>query len=195
MKKNLGTCIVILFLLLVGGHTSIIFAGQVTLEISTTTGINDGSISANFKITNKGTEPALQVSVLGQFQNEQQSVFVADRINPGQSAESGTSLELPGNLHGTFPLYITILYQHADGINVSSASLASVTTGAQDQKILSMQAALADRQGKGNISILLEATDQDLNFVTVTAHSPQDLLIEPPAQKINNRAKARQNSI
>ena len=185
MKKNLGTCIVILFLLLVGGHTSIIFAGQVTLEISTTTGINDGSISANFKITNKGTEPALQVSVLGQFQNEQQSVFVADRINPGQSAESGTSLELPGNLHGTFPLYIKILYQHADGINVSSASLASVTTGAQDQKILSMQAALADRQGKGNISILLEATDQDLNFVTVTAHSPQDLLIEPPAQKIN----------
>ena len=142
MKKILTVCIIIFFLLLVGGYTSLLFAGQVTLEISTTTGISNDFITASFRITNKGTEPAGQVSVLGQFQNEQRSVFIADRINPGQSAESGISFKLPGNLKGTFPLYITVSYQHADGISASSASLASVTTGAQGGKKLAMQATL-----------------------------------------------------
>ena len=180
MKKILTISIIIFSLLLVGGYTSLLFAGQVTLEISTTTGISNDSITASFRITNKGTETASQVSVLGQFQNEQKSVFIADRINPGQSAESGTSFKLPGNLHGTFPLYITVSYQHADGISASSASLASVTTGAQGGRELALQAILEDRPGKGKISILLETTDPDVNLVTVTAHSPHDLVLEPP---------------
>jgi hypothetical protein len=32
MKKILTVCIIIFFLLLVGGYTSLLFAGQVTLE-------------------------------------------------------------------------------------------------------------------------------------------------------------------
>jgi TolA-binding protein len=185
MKKIHTVCIIIFFLLLVGGYTSLLFAGQVTLEISTTTGISNDTITASFRITNKGTEPAGQVSVLGQFQNKQRSVFIADRINPGQSAESGTSFKLPGNLAGTFPLYVTVSYQHADGISASSASLASVATGVQGKKKLALQATLEDRPGKGKISILLETTDPDVNLVTVTAHSPHDLILEPPIQKIN----------
>ena len=149
MKKILTISIIIFFLLLVGGYTSLLFAGQVTLEISTTTGISNDSITASFRITNKGTETASQVSVLGQFQNEQKSVFIADRINPGQSAESGTSFKLPGNLHGTFPLYITVSYQHADGISASSASLASVTTGAQGEKNWPCRPSWKTGQAKG----------------------------------------------
>ncbi|MFC1844603.1 6-pyruvoyl-tetrahydropterin synthase-related protein [Thermodesulfobacteriota bacterium] len=185
MKRILTSCIIILFLLLMGGHTSLIFAGQVSLEISTTTGSTNESITTRFRITNRGTEPASQVSVLGQFQNEQRSVFVADRINPGQSAESRTNFKLPGNLNGTFPLYITVSYQHANGISASSASLVTVATGSRGEKKLAMKASLDDRPGEGKISILLETTDPDVTSVTVTAHSPQDLVIEPPFQKIN----------
>ncbi|MEN8233232.1 MAG: hypothetical protein ABFR35_11235 [Thermodesulfobacteriota bacterium] len=37
---------------------------------------------------------------------------------------------------------MTVSYQHADGISASSASLASVTTGAQKGKKLAMQASI-----------------------------------------------------
>jgi hypothetical protein len=55
MKRILTVCIIIFFLLLGRGYTSLLFAGQVTLEISTTTGSSDNSITASFRITNKGT--------------------------------------------------------------------------------------------------------------------------------------------
>ncbi len=185
MKRILTVCIIFLFLFLLGGHFSLIFAGQVTLEISTTTGRTPESVTARFKITNRGTEPANQVSVLGQFQDEQRSVFVADLINPGQSAESGVNFKIPDNLHGTFPLYITVSYQHADGVSVSNASLATVATGPRQEGKLTMKALLEGSADKGEISILLETTDPDLKTVAVTAHAPQDLDIEPPIQKVN----------
>ena len=81
MKKILTISIITFFLLLGRGYTSLLFAGQVTLEISTTTGISNDSITASFRITNKGTEPAGQVSVLGQFQNEQRSAASGDSGN------------------------------------------------------------------------------------------------------------------
>jgi hypothetical protein len=154
MKRNLTSCIIILFLLLMGGHASLLYAGQVALEISTTTGSTKESITTRFRITNRGTEPASQVSILGQFQNEQRSVFIADRINPDQSAEARTNFRLPGNINGTFPLYITVSYQHANGISASSASLASVAIGPRGEKKLAMKASLGDRPGKGEISAL-----------------------------------------
>ena len=107
MKKIFIPFIVGFFILLFGNHASLLFAGQVTLGISTTTGISDGVVKADFKITNQGTEPAGQVSVLGKFRNMQRSVYIADYINPRQSAQSSISFELSESIDGSFPLYVT----------------------------------------------------------------------------------------
>ena len=140
MKKFFTFCIILFFILLFGNHASLLFAGQVTLEISTTTGISDGVVKADFKITNQGTESAGQVSVLGKFRNMQRSVYVADRINPGQSAQSSTSFELSDSIDGSFPLYVTVSYQHANGITASSGSVARVNSGVQTENKLKILA-------------------------------------------------------
>ncbi len=77
MKRALSTTIVVFLVLLLHGYFSLLSAGQVTLEISTTTSLSQGSIISEFKITNKGSEPARLVSVLGKFLDQRQSVFIA----------------------------------------------------------------------------------------------------------------------
>ena len=87
MKRVLSTCIIVCLGLLFHGCFSLLSAGHVTLEISTTTGLERDTIAADFRITNRGTDTAQEVSVTGKFLEEQQRAFIADRIKPGQSAE------------------------------------------------------------------------------------------------------------
>jgi len=184
MKKIFTPCIIRFFILLFGNHASLLFAGQVTLLISTTTGISDGVVKADFKITNQGTEPAGQVSVLGKFRNMQRSVYIADRINPGQSAQSSISFELSESIDGSFPLYVTASYQHANGITASSGSVARVNTGVQTENKLTILATIDDQPNSGIITVNLEADDPEVDRVTVTPHAPEALLIEPPLKEI-----------
>jgi TolA-binding protein len=170
---------------LLEGCFSLLFAGQVTLEISSSAGLNNGAIAASFKITNKGTEPAHAVSVLGKFQEESQSVFIADRIGPGQSAEAGISFDLPGNLYGSYPIYITVSYQHADGINVSSASMAHAVIGTPGNITLKAIAQLESGANKGEVILKLEAEKDTVDSVTITGHAPDDLSIEPQVRKVS----------
>ena len=184
MKKFFTFCIILFFILLCGNHASLLFAGQVTLLISTTTGISDGVVKADFKITNQGTEPAGQVSVLGKFRNMQRSVYIADYINPRQSAQSSISFELSESIDGSFPLYVTASYQHANGITASSGSVARVNTGVQTENKLTILATIDDQPNSGIITVNLEADDPEVDRVTVTPHAPEALLIEPPLQEI-----------
>ncbi|MGB3648775.1 MAG: 6-pyruvoyl-tetrahydropterin synthase-related protein, partial [Desulfobulbales bacterium] len=184
MKRFFTFCIILFSILLFGNYASLLFAGQVTLETSTTTGISDGVVKADFKITNQGTEPAGQVSVLGKFRNMQQSVYIADRINPGQSAQSSISFELSDSIDGSFPLYVTVSYQHANGITASSGSVARVNTGVQTENKLTILATIDDQPNSGIITVNLEADDPEVDRVTVTPHAPEALLIEPPLKEI-----------
>jgi hypothetical protein len=58
MKRVLSTSIVVCLGLLFHGYISLLSAGNVTLEISTTTGLEGYNIAANFRITNRGTDTA-----------------------------------------------------------------------------------------------------------------------------------------
>ena len=118
MKRTLNNLILVSLLLLFQGGFSLLSAGQVTLEISTTTGLSQGKIFANFRITNRGTDSALEISVLGKFLEEQQSVFLTDSLAPGQTAEASITFGAPANLQGSYPLFITAYYHHVDGIGV-----------------------------------------------------------------------------
>ncbi|MBW2467033.1 MAG: tetratricopeptide repeat protein [Deltaproteobacteria bacterium] len=185
MKKVFILFIIQSLLLLFGSHTSSLFAGQVTLEISTTTGISAGLVKTDFRITNRGTETAHKVSVHGKFRDIERSVDIADRIGPGQSAQSSARFELPGPLHGSFPLYVTVSYQHANGVAASSASLARVNSGVQTENKLTIQATLEDQPDRGTISVFLKAADPEFDRVTITAHAPEALALEPPARTVN----------
>ena len=61
---------IILCLVICTGQLSIAAAGQVTLEISTTTHVTDDRVLAEVKVTNRGTETARQVSAQGFLPNK-----------------------------------------------------------------------------------------------------------------------------
>ena len=185
MKKVFILSIVLFFILLFGAQASVLFAGQVTLEISTATGISDDSVTADFTITNQGTEPAHKVSILGRFQNMERTVYIADRLLPGQSAHSSARFELPGPIQGSFPLYITVSYRHNDGTTASSGSVARINTGVQTDDRLVMQASLNDQPDRGTVTVLLTDAEQKFDRVTITAHAPEAIAVEPPFKTVN----------
>ncbi|MDX1776288.1 MAG: 6-pyruvoyl-tetrahydropterin synthase-related protein, partial [Desulfobulbales bacterium] len=185
MKKPCGITATIILFLLLGGCFSLSWAGQVTLELSATTGVENGEITAGFNITNKGTDTAHEVEILAKFFTEQHQVFIAERLGPGQSAEAKISFDLPENLYGSYPVYITILYQHADGISVSSASLAHVVIGAPGKNTLQAEAVLDGAARKGEVSLEIETEDRSVHSVSVTGHAPDDLSLAPLARKVS----------
>ncbi|KPJ99126.1 MAG: hypothetical protein AMJ60_06020, partial [Desulfobacterales bacterium SG8_35] len=185
MKKNLSFCIILFLFLLLQGTASLLFAGQVTLEISTTASLSQGKIVANFRVTNKGTDPAHEVSLHGKFLQDVQSIFIAEHLSPGQSSEAGVVFDPPGDLQGTYPIYVTAFYQHANGTSVSSASLASVNIGSYDKEIPGLKISSDVTSGRGEVSIHLEAQDPNVELVTVTGHAPDDLAIEPVLQDVS----------
>ncbi|KPK25477.1 MAG: hypothetical protein AMJ61_11855 [Desulfobacterales bacterium SG8_35_2] len=184
MKKFFSVYACILFVLLFEGYFSLLVAGQVTLEIATTTSFTGSRATAGYKITNRGTDTAHDVSVLGQFLGEQQSVFIAERLGPGQSAESATSFHPRQNLQGSYPLFITISYAHADGISVASASLAEVKTGLPGERMLDAKADFKKSKRGGEVTITLKASDPSVEMVTITSHGPEDIAVDPPVQSV-----------
>ena len=182
MKKFFLSLIIPFFLLLFAGHAAILNAGQVTLEISTTTGVRGGSVTADFRIVNRGTEPASQVSALGRFLGIRQQVSIADRINPGQTAQASVRFEIPEPIRGSYPLYVTISYRHPNGISAAGASVARVNTGDQPESPLTVQAVQGEPPGWGTVAVLLDSADRKVDRVTVTPHVPGALAVEPPAQ-------------
>ncbi|KPK26067.1 MAG: hypothetical protein AMJ61_10105, partial [Desulfobacterales bacterium SG8_35_2] len=91
----------------------------------------------------------------------------------------------PENLRGAYPLYITVSYQHADGIPVSSSSLAQVIIGSPGEKILGVTAVLDDDTGQGEVILELEAERPDVGLVTVTSHAPDALSIAPQSETVS----------
>jgi len=185
MKKVFIIFIIHFFFLLFGTQASVLFAGDVTLEISTTTDYSGGSVKADFTITNRGTETAGNISVLGKFQDIEQTVHVADSLPPGQSARASTRFELSGPIRGSFPLFVSVSYQHPDGTSVSSDSVARVNTGVQAENKLTIQATLSDQPARGSVTVLLKAHEPGFDRVTITAHAPGALAVEPPVRTVN----------
>jgi len=185
MKKVFIIFIIHFFFLLFGTQASVLFAGEVTLEISTTTGISDGSVKADFTITNRGTETAANVSVLGKFRDIERTVPIADRLPPGQSARASARFKLSGPIQGAFPLFVTVSYRHPDGTTASSDSLARVNTGVKTEDRLTLKATLSGQPTRGTVSVLLKASGPGPDRVTITAHVPDALAVEPPARTVN----------
>ena len=185
MQRIFRACISVCLILLLNGCFSLLAAGQVTLEISTSTRLDHGNIVAHCRIINKGTDPAQEVSVLGTFLEEQQNAFIAERLSPGASAEAVVTFTPPENLQGSYPLYITVSYQHADGMNVSSSSLARVNVGIQGGELLKAHAVFRDDRNEDEVILTLDTENPNLGLVTVTSHAPADLSIMPPSQKVS----------
>jgi hypothetical protein len=156
--------------------------GQVTLEVSTTTQVKDDRVLAAVKLTNRGTETAHQLRVLGFFGKEQQSAHIAEQIGPGQSRQAGIGFELPQGTQGAFPLYLLINYQHADGINVSSASLAVVNIGPQAETLVNVTAVKGENPGE--VILQVDGGDTEIARLQLTGHGPADLNIEPHTKEL-----------
>ncbi|KPJ99730.1 MAG: hypothetical protein AMJ60_04035 [Desulfobacterales bacterium SG8_35] len=184
MKKIFTPFIFSFFILLLGAQASVLSAGEVTLEISTATRVSAGSVTADFTITNRGTEAARKVSVLGKFREIERTVNIADSLPPGQSAQASTHFELHDSIQGTFPLFVTVSYRHADDTQASSASVAQINTGVQAENKLSIKAILVDKPARGTITVLLNDAEPGLEHVTITAHAPETLAVEPPLKTV-----------
>jgi TolA-binding protein len=184
MKRILSFSTIAFFIILLEGYSSFLYGGQVTLEVSTTTGVNKGSLETSFKITNRGNEKAHQITVLAQFNKKKQNIAIADTIGSGQTVESEKIyFAVPEELQGSYPVYITTTYQHSNGVDVSSASVAVVKLGAQGNKLLNIVAKKGANPGE--VSLQLDTNATGINLVQLTSHVPADLGIEPRAQEVS----------
>jgi len=168
-------------------------AGDITLFVESTTKVTGRNIDAQFLITNKGTESAVDVSLKAALLNQHRKVWIANSIIPGNTETAVLNFKLPANVRGTFPIFVTITYHSLESVSFSSAALAVARTA---QALVSKLAVNLEHKIDKNEHVvhveLIDASSR-LEQTAITCHVPDDLAVSPKRKKVNfknNRAGA-----
>lgn len=153
-------------------------AGQITLQITTTSSIAKGKVTAVVKLANSGTETARMVSLEARFQDQDMRAFVADSIAPGKTAQSGICFALPPGLRGSYPIYLSVSYKHPQGQTFSSAALGIVDINGRGKPALEIHLNPANGRIKQVVKVYLASRDPRLKRVKITCHPPKDLEVD-----------------
>jgi TolA-binding protein len=160
------------------------WAGEITLVVENTTRVVDHRIDSEFKITNKGTDIAWNVSLQSVFLDQQQLVSVGEQISPGASKAIKLEFDLPPEVRGDFPIFSMVTYQDQTGTFFSNAILATAHTSDASQANLAMNVTRnTDVQGS---PIRVELTDPEssLTEIMLTCHAPDDLTVTERVQQV-----------
>ncbi|HXE96407.1 MAG TPA: 6-pyruvoyl-tetrahydropterin synthase-related protein [Dongiaceae bacterium] len=188
-----GLLVVLLLCALLGPYQSRAFGGDITLSISTSASAVDNTAGgtstsrADIKIaiTNRGNETASKVSLKARLLDITKTVSVADQLLPGKSVDVAFTIPVTTALHGSYPLFLNVLYEHSNGRSAAAASVAELRTvaAAHDPPlVLNLE---QKRSGGGNsLTVRVSSKDPALRDVGLTCHVPADLTVEQGRQRI-----------
>ncbi len=153
------------------------WAAEITLVVENTTSVTDRRIDSEFRVTNKGTDTAWNVSLQATFFEQKQAIAVGQQISPGASKTVQLVFELPPEVRGEFPIFSTLTYQDLADSVFSSAVLAVARTSDALKADLVMEAARNDGVPGSPVRVELTAPKPSLAEVTLTCHVPDDLTV------------------
>ncbi len=168
-------------------------AGDITLTVESTTRVTGQNVDAQFRITNNGTERAVDVALTARFTDQDRKAWVADAIPPGNTETASVDFQLPQGAEGTFPVFAKLSYLSLENMPYSSGVLAVART--PKARVSKLQVYLKHRAEKGEHRIQVELRDPSSRIDTarLVCHVPDDLSVitgEESVALTNSKAAA-----
>lgn len=152
-------------------------AGSITLTVQTTTKVTGRNVDAQFRITNNGTERAVDVALAARLMGQDRNIRVANAIAPGKTETTSVDFQLPADVEGTFPILVKVSYLSLENLPYSSAVLAVARTSKAPISNLSVDLKHRIENGKHLVQVALRDPSSRLKAVQLICHVPDDLSV------------------
>jgi TolA-binding protein len=190
MNKTVSL-IVLLLCALSGACGSQAFGGDITLSASTSitvvpkTSDSDGQADIRVTITNTGNETASKVSLQARLLYAKKTVAVAERAAPGKPVDIAFTMPLPPTLNGSYPVPITVFYEHPNGQAAATEFIAVLrTTAAAQRPLLVLNLEQRQTRWKNTLTARVSTDAPSLRDITLTCFAPADLAVEQGQRRL-----------
>ncbi len=174
---------------------SSLHAGEITLVIENTTRVSGAQVESEFRLTNRGTDAASDVSIRAKLLEQEQTVSAGKEIPPARAKSDTKSaicrFELPPDAKGEFPIFGRISYRDPNGNSFSTVALAVVRTAAASKSDLKVNVNYDDSDAPKSLNdslvrveILTSHASLLTSEATITSHIPDDLEVSEQTQKV-----------
>ncbi|MDD2850398.1 MAG: 6-pyruvoyl-tetrahydropterin synthase-related protein [Desulfuromonadaceae bacterium] len=167
--------------------------GDISLALATTVSVTgasattdaSGQATVSVTVTNKGNEPAKNLSLQARLLENRHTTQRIDQIPPGKSHDVVFALPVPRSANGTYPLFLDLHYEHVNGQKVSSVAIASVRTAANlPPSSLAVDVKLKRRWGNKSISAHVSAKNPAISAVALTSFAPPSVTVDQDHRQI-----------
>lgn len=171
--------LVVFFLL-----TTPAIAGDITLTIESTTHVTGRNIDVRFLITNNGTESAVDVALTARLIDQNRKAWIANSIPPGKTETAAVDFQLPGDVEGTFPIFVKVSYLSLENMPYSSAVLAVARTSKALVSNLAVYLKHRIENGEHLVQVELRDASSRLEESLLMCHVPDDLAVLPKRKSV-----------
>ncbi len=159
-------------------------AGYITMQVKATVVLKGGQGELLLVATNKGDEPALNVSVRGLAAAQGAASRLVRELPPGKSVEIKLPFKTPQGKRGRFAALALVRFHDLNEYPFTTLAYAYFTLGKDRLLSLAVTADPVELAGKGRAEILLKNLSQTQHRLTATAYPPQELNASPVRQSL-----------
>jgi hypothetical protein len=135
---------ILLIGVLIGGGAAPAAAGNISLELTTSAGVQDGTLTVKLTVRNTGDEAAHSVIPLLRFRDETAHGEVRADLQPRQSMDATLTLPVGDLAIGRWPYRIMVGYADANAYPLHALHAGTVTVGSPPPGTLGVVQATAD---------------------------------------------------
>jgi hypothetical protein len=155
-------------------------AGNISLELSATAGVQDGVLTVALTIRNKGDEAAHSVTPMLHFRDGTEAGAAHPLLRPGEKLEATLKTPVPDLGAGRWPYRIMVGYTDANAYPLHALHVGTLTAGVPAPGKLGVLEAVAEPLATaGALRVRVKNLSPDPRRVTVGVYLPEG--IESPA--------------
>lgn len=178
----------VIFFLLPGNNCN---AATISLQTRVRATVQGNKARLQLTITNNGNETAENIAIKILFQGRRRQISGLGGIGPAKDIKTRISLNIPSNIHGQLPIYITVSYQQ-DGTRRSQGLVAIAQTDTNSPASIDLRAAAVNKKDRVYRLTILAPTIKN-GAITLVGHGPDGISFSPAQQQIkliNGQAQA-----
>ncbi len=166
-------------------------AATISLQTRAAVTVSGHKARLQLTVTNNGNEQAGNIVIKALFLGRHHQISGLGDIGPDKRVKAEIDLNLPADIQGQIPVYITVSYQQ-DGINRSQALVAIAQTAAGGPSLIDLRAVAVNKNGR-LYRITIRAPTIKNGTITLIGHPPEGISLSPAQRQIrliNGRAQA-----
>jgi hypothetical protein len=160
-------------------------AGSISINMTTTASVRDGSLSVGVKVNNSGDEAASSVRPTLRLRDREARGTLTDTLRPGETIEQTLAVQLADLGPGRWPFRVVVDYTDANQYPFQALHVAAVVAGdppAAKFTVRDIVIPPLSESVRGDMKVK-NLTDQQRD-AAITTHVPEGLEATPPTQQV-----------